>query len=557
MVGNNELIIRADDIKDEELYKLYVGSEADERILQYLINRTPTLLVGSRGCGKTMLLKVAEKRMEDDFNESRILPVFITFKEAALIEHKFFKQWMISKILFALKRKLKKMCNILNKTKVFEEFFDLQLEKKGVSEKLDKFKTLLEESWITTDINLDNEIKYVFNDINSVHILNEVDYFNALMEDVCDEFNISRIVFLFDEACHNFIPVQQRTFFTLFRDIRSSYVNCKAAVYPGISSYGYTFQKFHDATEVKIERSISDKDYIINMREMIRKQVDERAYNRLEKNGELLDMLIYASSGNPRILLKSLGKATDNLSSKLKNQETINTIKEFYRIDIWNEHLLLRDKYKGHKKLIDWGREFIENKVLQDIHDKNLNNKEKALQTIYFSVERDSPEWVKKCIRILEHSGIVSIHKEGIKKVMSQKSKIFDRYQINLGVILANEKNPNILLRCNEITKNITVDLGPYYSMNSPSFLGMDNKDVVEVGDSFKNILKEILEKSVDELDITQFQKDTIKQARFYTLGDILKGSEKKLQQAYGIGEIKSRRIFNITLNAAIEYISG
>lgn len=388
MVGNNELIIRADDIKDEELYKLYVGSEADERILQYLINRTPTLLVGSRGCGKTMLLKVAEKRMEDDFNESRILPVFITFKEAALIEHKFFKQWMISKILFALKRKLKKMCNILNKTKVFEEFFDLQLEKKGVSEKLDKFKTLLEESWITTDINLDNEIKYVFNDINSVHILNEVDYFNALMEDVCDEFNISRIVFLFDEACHNFIPVQQRTFFTLFRDIRSSYVNCKAAVYPGISSYGYTFQKFHDATEVKIERSISDKDYIINMREMIRKQVDERAYNRLEKNGELLDMLIYASSGNPRILLKSLGKATDNLSSKLKNQETINTIKEFYRIDIWNEHLLLRDKYKGHKKLIDWGREFIENKVLQDIHDKNLNNKEKALQTIYFSVEK-------------------------------------------------------------------------------------------------------------------------------------------------------------------------
>ena len=55
---------------------------------------------------------------------------------------------------------------------------------------------------------------------------------------------------MFDEACQIFAPKQQRDFFELFRALRSPIVICKAAVYPGLVSYG-TFQQFHDATTKK------------------------------------------------------------------------------------------------------------------------------------------------------------------------------------------------------------------------------------------------------------------------------------------------------------------
>lgn len=114
-----------------------------------------------------------------------------------------------------------------------------------------------------------------------IELLNELDYFHALIEDLCEELEIERIVLLFDEACHNFIPLQQREFFTLFRDLRSAYICCKAAVYPGISSFG-TFQKFHDATVRKVERDILEDNYVENMRDIIKKQTDKEVYKNLK-----------------------------------------------------------------------------------------------------------------------------------------------------------------------------------------------------------------------------------------------------------------------------------
>ena len=80
---------------------------------------------------------------------------------------------------------------------------------------------------------------------------------------------------MFDEACHNFLPKQQREFFTLFRDLRDSKICCKAAVYPGITSYG-TFEVFHDSIVKRVEKDILAEDYVEKMRDIIERQVDNR-----------------------------------------------------------------------------------------------------------------------------------------------------------------------------------------------------------------------------------------------------------------------------------------
>lgn len=81
-----------------------------------------------------------------------------------------------------------------------------------------------------------------------------------------------------------------------------------------------------------------------------------------------------------------------------------NTIKEFYRTNIWNEHTKLGEIYNGHKKLVDWGRDFIEKVVLIDTNEKNESRiaEGRKQQTVYFAIHRDAPEVVKHAVRILE-----------------------------------------------------------------------------------------------------------------------------------------------------------
>ena len=101
-----------------------------------------------------------------------------------------------------------------------------------------------EDSWKNPNENID------------ASILPSIDEFLDAIEEICDELGIKRINLLIDEAAHIFRPEQQRQFFTLFRDIRTSFISCNAAVYPGVTSFGNSFQSSHDATFKNLDRDI-------------------------------------------------------------------------------------------------------------------------------------------------------------------------------------------------------------------------------------------------------------------------------------------------------------
>jgi len=111
-----------------------------------------------------------------------------------------------------------------------------------------------------------------------------VDDFKDAIEDICRERGVSRIAVFFDEAAHIFCPEHQRQFFTLLRDLRSPYLSCNAALYPGVTFYGQTFQVTHDATVVTLNRDPLDPRYIDNMREIVLKQADAELASDVEKN---------------------------------------------------------------------------------------------------------------------------------------------------------------------------------------------------------------------------------------------------------------------------------
>ena len=554
----NEVIIRTEDIKDQDLLDLYAESSSERKLVEALTNKSPVLLIGSRGTGKTMLLRVAELKLDQNFSETRIIAIKVSFDKTLFInayrEPILFRQWMLSKILFSLKRKIQKL-GLATQSKTFYKYFEINSNEDTLNG-LDEFINLLENSYRNKDIDVPSEIQKIFHvSSNAVNIINELDYFKALIEDICNEYSVERIIILFDEACHNFIPLQQREFFTLFRDLRSPYITCKAAVYPGITSYGNTFQKFHDATIQKIDKDITDSEYVGWMRQIVKNQVEDTAYSILESSGDNFNALIYASSGNPRLLLKSLLAASDGFR-RLRTEDVNSTIKTFYRSDIWQEHTKLGEIYKGHKPLIDWGRIFIDNNVLKDTEKKNsarIHAGTIKYQTIYFMIHKDAPEAVKIAVKILEYSGVISLHSEGIK---GTKSEIYDRYQINLGILLSIEQFPN--RRYGEIITNLSIQNSylTEYGMNSPAYSDAPNTSGTEIVD-LQYVIKDILEKDIEHLDLSPFQKNSLRKLNINSLADLLQTTEDHLTYARYIGNKRARQIYNIALSAANEYISG
>lgn len=546
----NDIIYRTEDMKNSDLEKYFVSTKQDEAILRKLKSRTPVLLNGSRGNGKTMLLKKAEVDLDNEFNSNKILSIFVSFKKSNLISEEYFNKWVLMKIIIELKKKLNKVAGISEKdilTKLYED--NSTDVNNNLIAKLTEFKNELES--IIKDSSSYN-FKDEFEDLSKrLNLMKDIDYFIDVIESLCETYQIERIVMFFDEVCHNFNPFQQREFFSVFRDLRSPYITCNAAVYPGLSSYG-TFQRFHDAETIDLNRDVSSGDYVINMREIVRKQIDENTYSNMLNQGELLNALIYSCNGNPRLLLKSLTSATSDFTKNLQTKSVNEVIKTFYRSDIWAEHTKISELYSTLKDFVDWGRNFIETIIIDDTINKNKDWSQKGRQTCYFCISKDAPSSVKKCIEMLEYSGIVILHTEATRV----RNQIFNRYALNIGTLVASSSTP--VEEIGKIMENLSTKLYTDYSSNSPKFGKIPDITEESINDlGMEKSIAKILDESIELLDLTCFQFSTLKKNGINTLGELLRAEQEGLKKIYGIGEVKSRRIHNQVTNAFFEYISG
>ena len=549
---STNFIIRTEDIKSKEIKKIYVETKSDREIINKLKSNSPLLLIGSRGIGKTMLIKVAESELNSEYPTKKVLPVYLSFSKSMLVnnplEDKNFQYWMYTKLLNEFKNSMLEKGIITADNNPFKLLFN---HAEDGESNLDKFISLLEQSWRDKKkIEKEEIIDILGIDEINFKIVDDIDFIKTIIKNFCEEFSINRVIFFFDEACHNFIPKQQREFFSMFRDLRSPYICCKAAVYPGISFYS-TLQLFHDVNSVIVERNIEDPVYIQSMRDMVKRQIQDPGFiKKLESQGACFDALIMCCDGNPRLLLKSIEQASDGFKSFKKNK-VISTIKDFYRVQIWQEHTKLSSLYLGHKEMIDWGRTFIERDVLEETNNKNSKVGKK---TIFFAIHKDAPEVVKSSVRILEYSGIIRLHTEGTKV----RGEVYDRYKLNLGTVVANEGTNSVVERSKEIFDNLSVKIYTEYGKNSPAFndisksINMDN-----ASEDIHLVLSEVLKKPLEILDLTEHKKCVLKEIGINSIEDILNSTEDELQKANYIGPFYSRKIHNIAYNAALEYISG
>lgn len=535
-----EFYYRTEDMRLEEVAEYFVETTRDREIINQLKSRIPVILAGSRGVGKSFLLRVAESELSQFFEQDRVLPVYVSFNRSSLIltsDPQQFQHWMLARICSRLVRSLRTRGLVVADTP------SVSILAGGTSaadlmgpSPIDLLVDHFENSWKSPPAEVD------------LTALPSLDDFRDAIEDTCVALGLSRIVVLIDEAAHILIPEQQRQFFTLFRDLRTPYIACKATVYPGVTAYGDTFQPTHDATMLTLERDVLDPKYVDWMQEIAEKQAESDMQSAMLRNRGNFALLAFAASGNPRIMLKTLTRAP-----RLNSTQTDEVVREYYRSDLWSEHSTLPDKYPGHKQVIEWGRNFIESVVLPDLQAKNaqyLAQEQKS--TCFFWVHRDAPQAVKEALRLLAYTGIVYEHAVGIR---ATRSEIGTRYGVNLGALIALEAYPTRTGL--GIARNLTVKRMAEFGANHAAYQPLLEMAPAYDEATLGGVLEQQLRKPIDVLDITPWQKAKLHEIRLDTIGDLLRASETLLQTLSYVGEKRSRRMKNAAIAAVFEYLSG
>ncbi len=536
----SDFYLRTESIKQDDILALSVTNDSDLNIISTLVSSEPCLLEGSRGTGKSFLMKVAQLQIEEKLKSS--IAVFVSFNISSLIDTDDplqFYHWMLAKTLKALVNKLRKKGIAVSNYSANLLSNDENNSEAAVEQDLKSIVKGFENSYRGKS-NIDT---YLLPDIEDV---------KEAIENICDDNSLERIYFFFDEAAHVFRPEQQRQFFSLFKDLRSPYITCNAAIYPGVTYFGDSFEPIHDCIFKKLERNIKDDDYLAYFQDIVLNQSDDALKRTIEQNKKLFNTLALSCGGNPRILLKTVQDLPKF------NTSTVNQmIKSFYRGQIWSEHTELGEKYKGHKLLIDWGRDFLENEVIPAVEKYNENRRLKGVEqaSIYFWVHKDCPETVKEALRLLTYTGVIRKIDSSIR---ATRSELGTRYEVKFGCIIALQANPTA--DSQNLFKSLSLKKFPEFGKNHSSYRSIGEiKRGIEDEENFRESVKIMLQKPITVLQLlTPWQRDKLTEIRIHTLEDLHNKTEAELiERIYNVGPVRARLMKNAANAELLEYLSG
>jgi hypothetical protein len=565
---------RCEDLNYTQVRELSVLGPFETNIIATLKQPGAHLLEGARGVGKSMLLRLAEINMDSTFPADRRLGVYVSFKTSTVLEgvkageRDGFQIWVNAKILQALHAKLEQLDLIgkagdadpyqrifgissVTQTRVFLEEKLFQLQKLAFA--TDKQKALAE---IGTDF-LDR--------------VRDTGFLTEVVKGVVTQFQLHRIVFLFDEAAHTFIPSQQEIFFEIFKLLHGGAIAVKAAVYPSVTSYGRNFEVGHDAIVLSMDRFEPGISGRTANREQFRQIIDKRMPPRsalrktIFSKGELLDLCVDLSTGNPRAFLHLLNRALDNGFSEravtLASQDFVD--KELLP---YHQNLAKRlPKYASHVRT---GLDLLRGYIVPEIRTKNHRQTKSGYQSAFFTLQRDISPNLRLAVDLMCYSGVL-INK-GTVKIAERQTGM--RYMIHLA-LLATEKsfsNPKLSEAIGAISltdyrefSSTDVQIETYlrtlkdsadHCPTCSAALAPDAKFCSVCGSKLENkpIITGLLEEPINALSISDRLKDRVS-PKFPRVGDIVQARKEEVMTIPYIKDVRSR----IIKNAADEFISG
>lgn len=567
---------RSEDLQLQEVRDLGVVTEFERGIIDSLKSPGAHLLQGARGVGKTTLLRLAETEMDAEFLENRILSVYVNFKTSTLFEgisagqRNAFQIWVNAKILQNVHEKLVllRLLTGMDKDDPYERVFGISSVEQTGTFLINKLQQIQRLAFAADKTAVEKELGEDF--LNSLF---DPSFLGAVIGEVSERFNLSRLVLLFDEAAHTFIPAQQEIFFELFKYLQSGHISCKAAVYPTVTSYGRNFEVGHDALILSMDRyepaGSARKLYRAQFREIVTKRLPQQSKKRKEifSHGELLDQCVDISTGNPRAFLHIL---TDVLRSGFSARTIALAAQDYVDKELLPYHLNLAKrlpKYSAHVRI---GLEMLRHYIIPEIRKKNRSETKSKYQAAAFTLPvRDVSPNLRLSIDILCYSG--TLLSKGTVKIANQKTG--NRYVVNIALLLTERSFSSVNLKENLDSISLT-DYREFSAADAT--LESYVKELNSTGDSCRqcstqlipnakfcaqcgckveevaSVIAGLLDDKIDALSISDRLKGRVR-PRFPKVGHVVQASRDELMTIDYIKDVRSR----IIKNAADEYISG
>lgn len=565
---------RCEDLIYEQIGTLTVLGDFERKIVDTLKQSGAHLLMGARGVGKSMLMKQAEFEMDQDFQNQRKLAVYVNFKTSTLLEgvkaeeRNAFQVWVGAKILQALHDKLT-LINLIGR----EETPDPYLRIFGITSSKGTKNILQEKIHLLQKLAINGDRDKVIADIGSDFLdrVYDVSFVNEIIKDIVAQFQINKLVFLFDEAAHTFIPAQQEIFFEIFKLLHGGHIAVKAAVYPSVTSYGRNFEIGQDAIVVTLDRYETGESGRKTNRALFRNLLDKRLpkngplRKRIFEKGYLLDQCIDLSTGNPRAFLHLLNRM---LTKGLSDRALLLTNQEFVDQELLPYHNDLTKRLPRFSNHIKMGSELLRGYIIPQIREKNNRERKNKYQSAFFTIPRDMSPNLKLALDILCYSGILT--NRGTVKIAERKTGL--RYMVHLA-LLSTEK----AFASTSISDALgSISLTDYreFSHNDSeieSYLDQlkdlsdkctkcskelvpNSKYCSECGTKVENtsIISGLLDERVEKLPISYYLIKWIR-PHYPRVGDIIQASREDIMKIKYIKEVRSR----IIKNAADEFVSG
>ena len=573
---------------DEKLISKYF-IDRDNSKLSRLQDSEQYLLEGSRGVGKTMLMKASMLKTQQDFGKNSILPVWVSFEESIRIERISiinnsidpFLQWTMGKILYECLKKIMELkpSSLDNLNSRLSQIFDVP-----EPENFEKYATILDQ-YIRVlekgDVDNNESLNQYSPTSELSQILDNPLSFKEFLLELINAYGLKRIILLFDEAAHVFSYSQQEKFFTFFKTLRDPLIACKAAVYPGITNYGKYFERGQDAKELKVQWSPLDRDDVKYIENIIKKRLQEfdlSYWEKLTANEDVLQTLSICSNGNPRFafhIIDELENSKAFKGAKVSSQVLVNSVRTVFNTK-WKEFETLKHRLVKYENFISEAEEFIKAGILPNLRIWNDKQRKKpnGKLSIGFYITTDAFEKLEKVFSVLAYSNIINIdyskksvghHKHAYYITINPSLLFTDLIIKDLNEL----KNTSVAIENNQAyseSSQIIKELISNVSIVDYTECSNEICDFKTTNDSFKfcpkcgtkieqredeSLYKILRAHEIDNLKISAKIAKRLK-AKFRNIGEIYDANLEEIRMEY----IQDVRIILIK-NAALEYMAG
>lgn len=552
-VDQNIFEERAERLSRNELKKWTELSEIDTAVIEKLKGPGVKLLLGPRGSGKSTLLKFA---YYDSLESTNVLPAYVNYSHSLALEPlfhtqanalKLFRQWVLLKIIVGIHESIQEIGAEID--------FDFGIKAQSATT-------------IIRDLEKGNSSDTLQFEIAPSELLETI-------ESILASIGRNRCVLLLDDAAHAFSIEQQREFFEIFRQLRSRKIACKAAIYPGITSFSHSFNVGHEAEIIEAWYDPAEEYYLPLMKQIAQKRLGTEIITKLGSGfDEYITLLALAASGQPRGFINMLSEIVGDVKQPktLTRRKTLSAV-ESYASYVDGVFKALSDKLPRYKHFVIIGEE-VKGTILLLCNEFNKpKNPEKRSQV--FGIKEPLNSKMEKIFQFYEYAGIA----RKLKSHSRGKIGVYRRFQFHSSILISGSGlGLGQTFTTSDLIKSLSNFDAHEYCKISPSKLSKDQveglalnlppctscgadrasadqKFCMKCGSKLAeaSLYKELLQKPISTLPIPIKKIDGIaKHTKLRTIQDIVLDEDQSLLAVPRIGRFWSSRIRNL----AEEYVS-